>query len=114
MKQTLEQKQREKSRLLKAFRAQRKHDWLELVAREPRIKQFWSDLKKIDSPANVLVYLADSWVRFADPELRYAALRLVNKHCEKQGRYVGQQILDDPMPPATNVFLTAREMLAVR
>ena len=114
MKQTLEQKQAMQARLAKAYTAKQRQKWQELIEKEPRILALRTAIGRTRTPQELLAGIADCWVRFADLEARYAALRLIDKHCNKMARFAGRAVLDDPLPPATNCYLTAREMLAVR
>jgi hypothetical protein len=114
MKRSLEEKQAEKERLGKAYMARKRQQWAELVAKEPRIASFKKAVRREQDPAALLVALADSWVRSAPADTRYAALRIIDAHAVRMALRAGRQGLDDPIPPARNVFLTAREMLAVR
>jgi hypothetical protein len=111
---TLQEKQAEKQRLGKAYMARKRQEWAELVAREPRITAFKKAIRRQADPAQCLVWLADSWVRTASTETRYAALRIIDAHAGRMARQHGGEALSDPIPPARNVFLAAREMLAVR
>lgn len=113
-KQTLEQKQDEKARLLKGYRAAKRKEWRELVEQEPRILSFRRWMKKQTDPASALVAISDSWLRLAPDNVRYAALGLIETHAAKMAQYQGREALDDPIPPATNFYFTAREMFAVR
>lgn len=114
MNKTLDEKQAEKQRLAKAYLARKRQQWAELVAQEPRITGFKKAIRRERDPAALLVALADSWVRSAPADVRYAALRIIDAHATRMVLRGGGQGLDDPIPPARNVFLTAREMLAVR
>jgi len=111
---TLQEKQAEKQRLGKAYLARKRAEWAELLAREPRLVEFKRAIRRERNPALCLVRLADSWVRFAPAEVRYAALRIIDAHANRMARQQGGEGLSDPLPPGRNVFLTAREMLAVR
>jgi hypothetical protein len=110
----LQEKQAEKQRLAKAYLARKRLQWAELVQREPRIASFKKAIRRQSDPAQCLVWLADSWVRQAPAETRYAALRIIDAHAVRMARLQGGEALNDPIPPARNVFLAAREMLAVR
>lgn len=114
MKQTLEQKQAEKDRLAKAYKLAQRIRWQEFCEREPRLPAFRKAVRRHTSPAGLLTMLADSWVRLADPDIRHAALRQIDLHANRMARASGGLALDDPLPPGRNVFLIAREMLAVR
>lgn len=111
---TLADKQEEKQRLLKRARASRRADWVALIEQEPRLIGFQKALKKVGNPHLILMRLADSWVRHAPMTVRFAVLRLIDRHANKQARFAGRAPLDDPLPPQRNLYLAAREMLAVR
>lgn len=110
----LQEKQEAKQRLAKAYVARKRTEWAELIAREPRLAGFKKAVRRHTDPAQTLLALADSWVRSADADVRLAALRIIDAHAIRMARFSGGQALDDPIPPARNVFLAAREMLAVR
>jgi len=114
MSKTLQEKQDEKQRLAKAYLLRKRQQWAELVKREPRIAEFKKAVRREREPARLLVWLADSWVRRADPDIRHTALRIIDAHANRMALQAGRSALDDPIPPARNVFLAAREMLAVR
>lgn len=114
MKRSLQDKQDEKSRLLRAFRASRRAQWVELCEAEPRLNGIRSALRRFDDPRALLTRLQVSWVRTAPADVRLAVLREINRHAERQARREGRAILDDPIPPAVNVFHAARELLGVR
>ncbi len=111
---TLQDKQDEKGRLLSAYKAGERQRWADLCEEEPRFPRIKSELRKMRNPTALLVRLSDSWVRRAPMEHRRAMLRLIDKHANRECRFAGRPILDDPVPPGRNVFLVAREMLAVR
>lgn len=112
--QTLQDKQDEKNRLMKAFRAARRQEWAELTEQEPRLIEFKKALRTMREPAQVLSYVSESWVREAPEKVRRAALRLVGKHCDREKRFAGRPVFDDPLPPDTNVYFTIKGMLALR
>ncbi len=111
---TLQAKQDEKQRLAKAYRASQREQWRELCEQEPRLPGFRRSIRRMQSPAQVLTALAESPLRRGAPSVRYAVLRLIDRHCWRQLRRQGQAPLDDPLPPQTNVFFVAREMLELR
>jgi len=110
----LEEKQAEKQRLAVKYNRAQREKWKELCAREPRLAQLRRLVRRTTTPASTLLLIAESWVRHADQDLRHAVLRQVDRHANRMARYVGRAPLDDPMPPQMNVFLTVRQMLAVR
>lgn len=111
---TLAEKQDEKGRLLKAFRASRRAEWEALCEQEPRLLGIRRALRALHDPRAILSRLADSWVRLAPADVRLAVLREINRHAERQARREGRAVLDDPIPPQRNLFLAARELLGVR
>lgn len=114
LKPTLREKQDSKSRWLRNYRASHRALWAEMVAREPRLLNFRRFVRQCETPAQLLVGLADSWVRTADKDIRHAALRQIDRQANRHARWAGRPVLDDPLPPATNVFLTAKQMLSVQ
>lgn len=112
--QTLQDKQDEQNRLAKAYRAAKREEWRELTEQEPRLIEFKKALNAMRQPREVLDFVANSWVRHAPEPVRRAALRLVDKHSNREKRFAGRPIFDDPLPPDTNVFFTVKGMLALR
>jgi len=111
---TLEDKQAEQSRLAKAYYAAKRKAWALAVFDEPRLLDVQRDIRAMRSPAAILAYLRGSWVMEASPEVRLYVLRIVNAHADKMIRAAGGEALNDPMPPAVNLFIAARELLGVR
>lgn len=111
---TLEEKQDEQNRLAKAYRAWKREQWAELTTQEPRLVEFKKALKSMRDPQQVLAFVAESWVRHAPEPIRRAALRLIDAHSNREKRFAGRPIFDDPLPPETNVFFTVKGMLALR
>lgn len=85
-----------------------------MCEREPRILAFQKDVRKMESPKAILEYVSRSWVMQADADTRLCALRIINKHADNMALKQGGPRLDDPIPPARNLFIAARELLAVR
>lgn len=110
----LEEKQAEKARLSIAYNRAQRERWKELCTREPRLTPLRRAIRHTQTPAATLLLIAESWVRQADQDLRHAILRQIDRHANRMVRFAGRAPLDDPMPPQMNVFLTARQMLAVR
>ena len=111
---TLDDKLAEKQRLAKAYKVQERQKWAQLCEQEPRIVPLRKAIRRIECPETLLLKLADSWVRFAPLEVRYAALRLIDRQANKIKVRNGGRELDDPLPPARNLYFAARDMLAVR
>ncbi len=114
MKQTLQEKRDEQQRLSKAYKANKREQWDELVEREPRLIPMRAAIRGSANPSELFQNIADSWVRFAPSEVRYAVLRMVDDHANRQARLAGRAILDDPLPPGRNLYHATRELLAVR
>ena len=113
-KLTLDDKHAEKGRLLAKARIAHRALWAELCAREPRLMDMRKAIRRTRTPAQALSLLAESWARRADPEIRDQVLRQIDRHANRMARLSGRPVLDDPLPPQTNVYFIAREMLAVR
>ena len=113
-KRTLADKQDEKGRLLKSFRASRRAEWEALCEQEPRLREVRRALRTLHDPRAILTRLADSWVRSAPADIRLAVLREINRHAERNARREGRAVLDDPIPPAVNLFHASRQLLGVR
>lgn len=111
---TLDDKQEEKDRLLTKYKAAKRREWQELCEAEPRLAAFRRDIRRMDTPAQILTSLADSWLRFAPPAHRYAALRQIDNHANRMALAQGRSALDDPFPPDPNLYFAARSLLAVR
>lgn len=105
-----EAKQAEKSRLASHYRREKKAQWRAICEQEPRILELQRDITAMRSPAEILGYLRSSWVMESPADMRFYALRIVNAHAEK----MSGRVLDDPIPPAENLFIAARKLLAVR
>lgn len=114
MKQTLEDKQDEKGRLWKAYRAKKREAWRDLCQREPRMIGFRRALRRTRDTGAFVVRLSDSWLRNADADVRFAALQQIDTHAGRMALRLGGRDLDDPMPPSINLFLVSRELLGVR
>lgn len=107
----LEAKQAEKGRLALRYRAGARAEFRAQCQQEPLLRTFRRDFGRAAQP---LLFLADHPLRFAPMDIRRAVLRQIDRHAAKVRRRLGLAILDDPLPPQTNVFFVARELLAVR
>lgn len=113
-KPNLQDKQDEKGRLWKAYRLKKREQWRELCTAEPRMIGFRKALRRSREPRQFIARLADSWLRDAPADVRFAALSLIDAHGDRMARLQGGAGLDDPLPPALNVFLASRDLLGVR
>lgn len=114
MPKTLEEKQAEKQRLARAYVIKKRADWLALCEREPRLVPLRKAIRAARDPSQLYLALADSWVRFAPADVRYAVLRLIDKQSDRIKRQQGGEALSDPLPPARSLFFAVKEMLALR
>lgn len=114
MKQTLEQRQDEKDRLAKKYRAAKRAQWDELCEAEPRLPGLRTAIRRSDNPTRLLRGLADSWIRSAPREIRHAAMGLIQKQEDAVRRRNGFEPFDDPLPPQRSVYFVAKELLNVR
>ena len=55
--------------------------------------------------------VSSSWLLESMQNVRIFALRLIDRHAGRLARRAGFEALDDPLPPETNVYLRAREIL---
>lgn len=113
-RKTLQEKQDEKGRLSRAYKARKREQWKALFEQEPRLADFKKALRREENPARILKRLQGSWIMSAPDDVRYAALQIIDAHANRMILRRGGQILDDPLPPKRNLFLVAREMLRVR
>lgn len=112
-KQTLEDKQQEKARLMSKFKAHRRSEFVALCEKEPRLPAFKKEIRGA-SAHSIAQLVCTSWVRTAAPDIQYAVLRLIDKEASRQARFQGAEPLDDPLPPARNLYLFSREIFALR
>lgn len=111
---TLQEKQDEKGRLAKHYRFNKRVKWDAFCADEPRILTLQRDIRRMDSPSAILEYLRASWVLEASTDARIYTLRIIDKHANKKALQAGGEALSDPMPPARNLYIAARELLRIR
>ena len=111
---TLQEKQDEKQRLSRYYKARKREQWALLLQREPRLAEFKKALRREDNPTRILRRLEGSWIMSAPDDVRYAALRLIDAHANRMALQRGGEVLSDPMPPALNLFLAARGLLGLR
>lgn len=107
MKRSLEDKQAEKSRLYRSYRAWKREQLADHALREPRLAQLATTIRRAPSAGRLVMSIADSWIRNADPDVRALALSMVARRCAK----AGGRDLDDPLPPATSAFFLVRDLL---
>lgn len=111
---TLAAKTAERDRLSKAYRFAKRAEWQGLCEQEPRLHAFKLALRRMNNPREIIARLADSWLRHAPNDIRYAALRQIDRHANRMALRLGGSELNDPMPPGRNLYFVAKELLAVR
>lgn len=107
----LELKMREKQRLTRAYKASLSRDRRQAFEDEPRLRDFMRWLRRQDEPVELVTGISESWLPQAARNVRLFALRLIDRHCDRLNRQMGNEALDDPLPPETNVFFQCRDIL---
>jgi hypothetical protein len=107
----LELQQAEKQRLSRAYRAWKRAWAREQYAAEPRLKNFRRYLRSVTDGEELLEAIGTSWLPASPVEVRLFALRLVDARCQRLRLLAGEELLDDPWPPETNVYFEAKAML---
>jgi hypothetical protein len=110
----LEKKMREKQRLSRSFRAWRRAEVKAVLASEPRLSGFLRYLRTVtpDKGDELLEALtACEWLRAAPLNTRIFALRMISARADKLNRMMGNEALDDPLPPETSIYFVARDLL---
>jgi hypothetical protein len=105
--------QEEKGRLQASYkRWQREHAKSMFVA-EPRLKNFRRYLKSVgaNDGEELLDAVRTSWLPASPVDVRVFALRLLDARCQRIRLLIGEDPLDDPLPPETSVYLEARAVL---
>lgn len=110
----LQEKQQERARLLKAYNASRRAKWEEAKTRFPEIEDFADRLRTCITPEGTINYVKRHVIMSAPKDIRYIALRIIDKHCNKRALASGGQELDDPLPPQTSVFFVCKDLLGLR
>lgn len=109
----LELQQAEKQRLSRAYRAWKRAWAREQLAAEPRLKAFRRYLKGVgpEQGEELLDAIETSWLPGSAQQVRLFALRLVDERCQRIRLLMGEDPLDDPWPPETNVYFRAKALL---
>ncbi len=110
----LDLKMEEKQRLTKAYKATRRLRRAEILQREPRLLDFMRYLRRVgpdDGDELLPAIEACDWLMAAPQDVRLFALERIGS-CEARIKLkLGLVPLDDPMPPATSVYLEAQKLL---
>ena len=109
----LDLKMAEKQRLTRAYKASLRKDRLEAFTQEPRLFDFMRYLRRVrPNDADELVEAVQtSWLPASPQNVRILALRLINRHCDRLNRAIGNEALDDPLPPEKSVYFHCRDLL---
>lgn len=109
----LDKKMAEKQRLTRAYKLWQRKVREETLVEEPRLRDFMLFLRTVrpEQADELLEQVCGSWLMEASQAVRIFALRLIARHCDRLNRRVGNEVLDDPLPPETSVYFEAREML---
>lgn len=110
----LEEKMREKQRLSRAFRAWRRSEVKATLASEPRLRDFLKYLRTVDETRGselLEAVAACEWLRRAPLSVRVFALRMISARCDRINQRLGNEALDDPIPPETSLYFEAKSLL---
>ena len=110
-KRTLREKQSEQSRLRSAYKAWVREQIRDAMGEEPRLKNFWRAIKRCADARRLVMAIADSWVRLAQVNIRWIALRMIQNHCDRMSLRMGGQVLDDPFPGKASAYFICRHIL---
>lgn len=109
----LDLKMAERQRVSKAYRIWQRDQRAAALASEPRLKDFLRYLRKVrpEDGDELVEAVATSWLPSSPQDARIFALRLIARHCDRLNRQMGNEALDDPLPPETSVYFEARSIL---
>lgn len=113
VKSAFEERMEEKQRLSARYRKWKTSEARATLASEPRLRAFNRYLRKIEPQDGdeLIEAIAESWLPESRQDVRIYALRMVDRHCNRLNLRLGHEILDDPLPPETNVYFRARALL---
>lgn len=110
----LEKRMQEKQRLSRHYRTWKRAQTKAILSSEPRLTGFLRFLRKVDhtNGGELIDALATcDWLRTAPIDTRLFALRMVSVRCDKINQRLGNEPLDDPLPPETSIYFEARALL---
>lgn len=109
----LEKKLLEKQRLSARYRKWKTQEARATLASEPRLRDFNRYLRTVapQDGDELIEAVADSWLLECDQSVRVYALRMIDRHCNRLNLRLGNEPLDDPLPPETTVYFRARALL---
>lgn len=110
----LETRMREKQRLSKSYMRWRRQATKELLASEPRLSTFLRYLRTVTAETGhelLEALAACEWLLDAPETVRIFALRMIDARANKINQSLGNDILDDPIPPHTSIYFQAKAIL---
>jgi len=110
----LEKKMREKQRLSKTYMRRRRQETKATLASESRLAGFLRYLRTVQAGTGgeLLEALgACEWLLTAPLETRLFALKMIDARCNKINQQLGNDTLDDPLPPDSNIYFQAKALL---
>lgn len=109
----LDRKMAERNRVSAQYRALKRIERTKTLAQEPRLRDFLKYLRRVgpEDGDEMVEAVAESWLPKATADVRYFALHLIGRRSDKIRQSLGLSPLDDPLPPETNAFFRAREIL---
>lgn len=110
----VEARLQERDRLSKRYRRARRQEVREILASEPRLRDFLRYLKTVGpETGGELVDALDAcdWLRASPQPVRLFALRMIDARCDRINRSLGNEALDDPMPPDLSIYFKCRDIL---
>lgn len=109
----LEAKLQERQRVHARYRRWVRQVNQETLASEPRLKGFLRYLRtvKAEQADELLDAIRESWLPDSSQPVRIFALRMIAAKADKLNRSIGNEVLDDPLPPEQNVYFLARDLL---
>jgi hypothetical protein len=112
-KSAFEEKMEEKQRLSARYRKWKTAEARATLAAEPRLRDFSRYLRRVSPQEGdeLIEAIAESWLPASPQDVRIYALRMVERHADRLNQRLGNEVLDDPLPPETSVYFRARSIL---
>lgn len=109
----LEKKLLEKQRLTGLYRKWKTSEARATLASEPRLRAFNRYLRSVkpQDGDELVEAIAESWLPDSPQNVRVYALRMVDRHCNRLNLRLGNEVLDDPLPPETSIYFRTRDLL---
>lgn len=110
----LEKKMREKQRLSRAYMQWKRKETKATLASEPHLSGFLRYLRTVtaDTGGELLEAVAAcDWLLASPQPVRIFALRMIDARCNRINQQLGNDILDDPIPPQGSIYFDAKALL---